>query len=65
MSPKCRYPSCEEEARGRGENVGSFAADFCSPACELKFEHVRADARDARRAAKAERRTPAMRGGRP
>ena len=63
MSPTCRYPSCEEEARGRGPNVNGYAAKFCSPACELKFEHVKADARDARRAAEAQAPDPGMRGG--
>lgn len=53
MSPDCRRPTCENEPRGRGPNVDGFAAKFCSPQCELKFEHVRDDARDARRAAEA------------
>lgn len=49
--PDCKMPGCEEQARGRGENVDGFGAKFCSPGCELKFEHVRSDAKDARRAA--------------
>jgi len=49
--PSCRHPSCDEPARGRGPRVDGFAAKFCSPECELKYEHVKADAQDARRAA--------------
>lgn len=56
MSPDCRMLNCEEQARGRGPNVDGFGAKFCSPSCELKFDHVRSDARDARRAAEAESR---------
>jgi len=64
MSPKCRMPNCKKEARGRGPNVDGFGAKFCSPACELKFDHVRSDARDARRAAEAQTKDPAISGGR-
>lgn len=42
---ECRLPGCSEEPRGGG----GFPGRFCSTGCELKYEHVRADARDARR----------------
>lgn len=54
MSSSCRLPNCEGEPRDRGPNVDGHAAKFCSPQCELKFEHVRSDAQDARRAAEAQ-----------
>lgn len=41
----CRRSGCERTARGGG----GFAGRFCSTPCELEFEHVRADAREARR----------------
>lgn len=47
----CRLPSCENEPRGREPGVDTFAARFCSTGCELKYEHLRDDARDAERAA--------------
>jgi hypothetical protein len=46
----CRYPSCDEESRERGEGVGTFGAQFCSLEHELKYEHLKADAEDAERA---------------
>ena len=54
----CRYPTCDEPTRDRGDTYGdddqytvsAFGARFCSTRCELKYEHVRADAQDARRA---------------
>jgi len=64
MSPRCRLNGCDEESRGRGPNVDGFGAKFCSPSCELKYDHLKADARDARRAAEAQAADPAMRGGR-
>lgn len=55
----CKYPSCDNETRDKGERYGendqfqvsAFGAKFCSPRCELRFEHIRADARDAQRMA--------------
>lgn len=40
----CRLLGCNQPPR---DEVG-FAGRFCSTGHELKFEHVRADARDAR-----------------
>jgi len=61
----CRYPGCEKETRERGEQeypdsdkeytVDAFGAKFCSLEHELKYDHIRADARDAKRAAEEER----------
>lgn len=45
----CRYSPCDNEPRGREPGVDAFAAKFCSTGCELKFEHVREDARDVQR----------------
>ena len=41
----CRYPTCSKRAREAGT---TYARRFCSTACELKFEHIRADAREQR-----------------
>jgi hypothetical protein len=49
---ECRNPSCSNDPRGGG----GFSGRFCSTPCELKYEHVRADARDARRDAQREAR---------
>jgi hypothetical protein len=49
---ECRNPSCSNEPRGGG----GFSERFCSTPCELKYEHARADARDARREAQEEHR---------
>jgi hypothetical protein len=46
----CRQHGCDGEPRGGG----GFSGRFCSTPCELKYEHVRADARDARRDAERE-----------
>jgi hypothetical protein len=43
----CRYPTCK---RSPGAHGGSYRARrFCSPLCAIKYEHVQADAREARR----------------
>ena len=47
---ECRNSTCSNDPRGDG----GFSGRFCSTACELKYEHVRADARDARREAQAQ-----------
>jgi len=54
----CRYPSCDNDTRDRGDRYGdddqyavsTFGAKFCSPRCELRYEHIKSDAQDARRA---------------
>ena len=68
----CRMPGCDETPREKGEleypdsdktasngepfRVSTFGAKFCSTAHELKYEHIKADADDARRAAEEEAR---------
>jgi|GEM_PF-4470112 hypothetical protein len=49
---ECRNPSCSNDARGSG----GFGGRFCSTPCELKYEHVRADAREAKRDARRQTR---------
>lgn len=46
-----QYPDRPDLTASNGERytVGSYSAKFCSDACELKHEHIRADAMDARR----------------
>lgn len=44
--PECRAPWCDDPARVDAPTA--FASRFCSPECEVRFEHLRADARDAR-----------------
>jgi len=62
----CKRPTCDNESREYGEyqyddpektasngeryTVSRFGAKFCSDHCELKYEHIKADAEDARRA---------------
>lgn len=42
----CRMPGCEQPRRDDGD---AFGRKFCSDQCEVKFEHLKADAEDARR----------------
>ena len=46
-----QYPDDPDKTASNGERyrVSTFGAKFCSTGCELKFEHIRADARDAAR----------------
>lgn len=46
----CRYPTCGEPARTSTDDgaADAFAEKFCSTMCELKYDHVKADAEDAR-----------------
>lgn len=44
--PECRAPWCGDPARVDAPTA--FASRFCSDECEVRFEHLRADARDAR-----------------
>lgn len=48
--PTCRTPDCADAPQGNG---GQYSA-YCSDACGVRFEHLRAAARDDRRAAKRE-----------
>lgn len=43
----CRYPSCDRSP-GQQDRDDYRAGRFCSIQCETRFEHVRADAREAR-----------------
>ena len=47
---ECRNPACSNDPRGGG----GFSGRFCSTPCELRYEHVRADARDAQRETREE-----------
>jgi len=46
------YPDNPDATASNGERfrVSVFGAKFCSTECELKFEHIQDDARDAKRA---------------
>lgn len=46
---ECKYPSCHRE-RGEQDDRNYHENKFCSIQCQTKYEHVKADARDARRA---------------
>ena len=46
----CRMPGCDETPR----DGGGFAGRFCSDKCEVKYDHLKADAADARRAEQAD-----------
>lgn len=46
MTDKCRYPGCSDPAR---DDVDGVAGRFCSAPCEVKYDHIRADAQDRRR----------------
>jgi hypothetical protein len=43
----CRYWPCDEEPLDEDAPAG-VRSSFCSRQCELRFEHIRDDARDAR-----------------
>ena len=43
----CRMTGCENDTREEG---GAYARRFCSAQCEVKYDHLKADAADARRA---------------
>jgi hypothetical protein len=48
----CRMPSCDRTPRGGG----GFAGRFCSAEHEVKYDHLKADAQDAKRSAEREAR---------
>lgn len=54
MSRDCRMSGCNDEARGDQPHLTAHQGKFCSPQCEVDFEHVRADAKESRAAAEAE-----------
>lgn len=41
----CRYPSCDNAPATNGEH----RRGFCSTRCEVKHDHIKADAQDRRR----------------
>jgi hypothetical protein len=41
----CRRSTCTNDARGGG----GYGGRFCSDECEVKHDHIKADARDAMR----------------
>jgi hypothetical protein len=47
----CRMPTCDR-APGTADAGDAVYREsrFCSPKCEVKFDHLKADAADARRA---------------
>jgi len=45
----CRYPSCDRDP-GQEDRDDYRSGRFCSVAHQLKHEHIKADARDARMA---------------
>jgi len=47
MTRTCRYPPCDRPA-GETAGDGYRRGSFCSPKCELRYEHVRADVLDRR-----------------
>lgn len=53
MSEECRAPSCTTPP-GEQARDDYNARLFCSIECETKFDHLKADAADARRDAEAE-----------
>lgn len=46
----CRLSGCQKEPLGEDAPAGTRGR-FCSPQCDVKYEHLKADARDARQAA--------------
>lgn len=49
----CRLPGCEN-APGEQERDDYRASSFCSAEHEVKFDHLRDDARDARQASETQ-----------
>lgn len=57
----CKLSSCDREPGASGSKKRYNEKRFCSPKCELKYEHLKADATDARQAEQerlAEEREP-------
>lgn len=46
---ECRRSVCSDSARPVEDCLDAYAARFCSVECELKHDHIRADAADRRR----------------
>jgi hypothetical protein len=46
----CRYPSCDREPGSADDNAVAYSTRrFCSLKHAVKFDHLKADARDAER----------------
>lgn len=61
----CRLPGCSRDPGTADHQDYYNDSKFCSQQCETKFEHLRADARDAERADRKRRtdeRNPGERG---
>jgi len=47
----CRYPTCDREPGTADDNPAAYRTSrFCSLEHAVKYDHIKADARDARRA---------------
>jgi len=57
VSMTCKYPSCSNEV-GQQDRDDYKRSTFCSVQCMTKYEHVKADARDAQRSVEAEAPEP-------
>jgi len=44
----CRYPTCDNEP-GQQDREDYNATRYCSIQCQTKYEHIKADAKDAER----------------
>jgi hypothetical protein len=53
------YPDDPEKTASNGERyrVSAYGANFCSSYHEVKYDHIKADARDAKRAEEQSRGT--------
>jgi len=49
----CKMPSCDRDV-GTQDREDYRTSRFCSVKCDLKYDHLKADAEDARRAAEHE-----------
>jgi len=52
----CRMPGCDRDPGTEDSDTTYRTRRFCSPGCDVKYDHLKADARDARRAAEEGRR---------
>lgn len=48
MRETCRMPGCERPPGEEDSASPHRTASFCSVQCEVKYEHIKADAEDAR-----------------
>lgn len=48
---ECKMPSCDREV-GTQDRTDYRTRSFCSVKCDVKYDHLKADARDARRDAR-------------